>query len=202
MSTAQRRSRVKSPRVAFTCPACQTQFDAADRCPNCQFTGSDTMRMFAGAPPEITTVNDQADLFDSAALKTIERSRKRLAKRFPQFRWRLCTTNLPAETNLRLYGFWMLNVAPIRPDESESDRQWTVLLLINAAANRAAVVPGYAAEPWLGNDQWDKALARMVPAWKVEDFGKAVAEYYDAVRSMLENSWRHAAAVLTNEKPR
>lgn len=199
MSSGQRRTRIRSPRVAFTCPACQTQIDPVDRCPNCQFTGADTMRMFPGPVPEIQTMNDQADLFDSSALKVIDRSRKRLAKRFPQFRWRVCTVNLPAETNLRLYGFWLLNVLPIQSDESESDRLWTVLLVINVAANRAAVATGYSAEPWLGNDQWDKTLAAMIPAWKAGDYGKSVAAFYDASRILLENSWRHAEAVLSGK---
>lgn len=157
------------------------------------------MRMFPGPVPEIQTMNDQADLFDTSALKVIDRSRKRLAKRFPQFRWRVCTVNLPAETNLRLYGFWLLNVLPIQSDESESDRLWTVLLVINVAANRAAVATGYSAEPWLGNDQWDKTLAAMIPAWKAGDYGKSVAAFYDASRILLENSWRHAEAVLSGK---
>jgi hypothetical protein len=188
--------------VAFSCPACQTQLDTADRCPNCGFTGGDTMQMFTGPIPEFRTVNDQADLLDTTALKQVERARIRLARRFPQFRFRICTVNLPAETNLRLYGFWILNVHPIQPDESESDRLWTVLLLINAAANKAAVVPGYAAEPWLGNDQWDKALSRMVPAWKLGDYGRAIADFLGTARGLLEISWRHAASVLSESKRR
>lgn len=190
MSTRQRRSRVRSTSVAYACPACQTILGTVDRCPNCHFTGADTMGMFEGEAPPIEPVTDLAELWDEDDLKQILRARKRVMGRFPQFRWSICTVNLPAEANLRLYGFWMLNVNALRADESETDRLWTILLLINAAANKAAAIPAYAAEPWLGNDQWDKALASMVPAWKVGAYGRGVADFLASATLLLESSWR------------
>lgn len=191
----QRRSRVRSASEAFACPACQTHIGPVERCPNCHFTGSDTMAMFGGSPPPVAPVNDLAGLWDEAALKAIAKARKRANGRFPQFRWSLCSMHLPPETNLRLYGFWMLNAYPLAEDESENNRLWTVLLLINAAANKAAVIPAYAAEPWLGSDQWDKLLAGMSPSWKNGDSGRAAAGFIHSSVGLLESAWRQAAAI-------
>lgn len=198
MNQSRRRSRIRPTSVAFACPACRTIIGTVDRCPNCHFTGGDTMGMFRGSPPQVAALNDAAGLWDAADLKIIAKARQRASLRFPQFRWNICSVELPEETNLRLYGFWMLNVCPLREDEAETDRLWTVLLLINATAAKAAAIPAYAAEPWLGNDQWDKALACMAARWQAGSRGQAVADFLAAATTQLESSWRQVSAALAD----
>ena len=198
MNSSRRRSRIRPTSVAFACPACQTIIGTVDRCPNCHFTGGDTMTLFQGSPPLVDAINDAASIWDGNDLKIIAKARQRASRRFPQFRWSICTVELPEKTNLRLYGFWMLNVCPLRANEAETDRLWTVLLLINVTTLKAAAIPAYAAEPWLGNDQWDKALASMAASWKAGSRGQAVADFLASATTQFESSWRQVSAALTD----
>lgn len=188
------RDLVRPTMLAFSCPQCRAVIDSVPACPKCGFTGADTMQMFGGAAPAPLPVNDTARLWDERDLRLIRNARQRALRRFPQFRWSFCTVELPADTNLRLYGFWMLNVAPIREDESERDRFWTVLVLANVTDHRIAVVPAYAAELWLTNDMWDKAIEAMFPAWQADDYGAAVRDFMRAALKLLDQSWQRATA--------
>ncbi len=189
---SRQRTRSRPPKTAFACPACQALIESVFQCPNCGFTGQHSMEMFPGTPPQPQPVNDRAGLWSGRDLRRMERARRTLAKRFPQFRWSFCTVTAPPEANLRLLGFWMLNAAPLAPDESERDRYWTVLLLINSTDHRAAVIPGYAAEMWLPNDRWDKALEAMVPEWQAGQYGKAVRNFTRMAAKLLETSWKRS----------
>jgi len=60
---------------------------------------------------------------------------------------------------------------------------------INATTGKVAVVPGYAAEVWLSNDQWENALSNMNDAWLNGNSGKAVAEFLKAATSLLDETW-------------
>jgi hypothetical protein len=164
-----------------------------NRCPNCQFTGADTLAMFPGPAPRLQPVSDAGRLWNDHDLKVIERARERVGRRFPQFRWRICSTTLPPEGNLRLFGFWLLNVAPLAPTESAADRTWTVLLVVNGVTHQATVVPGYAAEGWLPPDQWEMALASMQHPWRAGRPGKAVAAFLSSACKLLETAWRGMA---------
>lgn len=189
----KRRNLIRPAMLAFACPACQAAIESVAACPKCGFTGGDTMTMFPGVPPQPQPVNDTAKLWDEEDLRVIQRACRRAMRRFPQFRWSLCTVALPEGTNLRLYGFWMLNVAPIREAESERDRFWTVLVLINIRDHRIAVVPGYAAELWLTNDLWDKSIEAMIPAWKAGAYGLAIRDFIHSALGLLEQAWKRLA---------
>ena len=174
------------PDRGFACPACQQVIGTADHCPHCRFTGAETLAMFPGPPPAWQPVMDGGQVWDAADLKLIERARRRLHRRFPQFRWRIGSVNWPPETNLRLFGFWLHNACPLAADESLTDRLWTVLLVVNATTNTATVVPGYAAEPWLSTARWEHALATMKAPWRAGHPGQAVAAFLNAAGNLLE----------------
>jgi hypothetical protein len=176
--------------ASFACPACRAVIATVNRCPICQFTGADTLAMFRGPAPQLQPVSDAGRLWNDRDLQVIERARMRAGRRFPQFRWRICSTTLPPEGNLRLFGFWLLNVAPLARTESAADRTWTVLLVVNGVTRQATAVPGYAAEAWLTPDQWETALAGMQKPWRTGRPGQAVAAFLASACDLLETAWR------------
>lgn len=190
-STGQANSSKRHTANGTVCPGCAAAVAAdANRCSACGFTGADTMRMFPHAPPPLLTVLDAAGLWKEADVRAIEAARERLRRRFPQFLFHVCTVALPAATSLPAFGFWMLNVAPFDVNETADERAWAVLLVIDAASGKAAVVLGYSAERWLEDASWIKALASMSPHWKAGRTAAAVIRFFETSGSLLDQSWR------------
>ena len=150
MSEPAATSRGKRSRVSIrghACPACSAPVgDAAARCAACGFTGFDTIAMFSEEAPPLLPVLDAAGIWSSADIRRIESAREKLRRRFPQIQWRVCTVDLAEGTKLPVFGFWLLNAGERYVGETDNDRAWTILLLIDAASGQAAVVPGYGAE--------------------------------------------------------
>lgn len=146
------------------------------------------MAIFGTPPPALPPILDAADMWSRQEASAILRQIDKLRSRFPQFHWRICSVDLPPVHRLRLFGFWLLNACPLAPNETLDDRQWTVILVINKADNRAVVVPGYVAEPWLPDDQLQRAMEFMTPHWREAKFGKAVCAFLKATGKLLEST--------------
>lgn len=151
------------------------------------------MATFARPPPRLPIL-DAADLWSRGDLNATERGVARLTRRFPQFRWRMCSVHLPPENRIRLFGFWLMNASPLLPEESPEDRAWTVLLVINTASDRVAIIPGYSAEPWLPDDRWQRAMESMKFHWRDGRHGKAVCALLESAGKLLETNWRRMEA--------
>jgi hypothetical protein len=157
------------------------------------------MVMFPGTPPPLLTVLDAAGLWKDADVRSIEAAREKLRRRFPQFRFFVCSCALPASNSLPAFGFWLLNTCPFNLNETAADRAWAVMLLLDAASGRAAVVPGYSAERWLDDADWSKVLASMSAHWKAGRHTDAVLRFFETAASFLEQSWK--ARGLRKGKP-
>jgi hypothetical protein len=70
------------------------------------------------------------------------------------------------------------------------ERAWTVLLLINAKSGQAAVIPGYAAEHWIPDDDWKKVLSSMSKYWMAGRTADAVVRYFETAAAFLEHTWK------------
>ncbi len=148
------------------------------------------MEIFPDPPPPLLPILDAAGLFNDRDLRKIESARSAMNARFPQFRWKICSLFLPPEKRLPLFGFWLLNVCPFHEDETDEERAWTVLLLINAANGQVAAVPGYAAEPFLSDDEWKDILGSMSDAWSAGKPAEAVVRFFKTSREELDKAWR------------
>lgn len=185
-----------------TCPACGGPLKAdAKWCPACDFTGEKSLDMFPGDPPPLLPILDAVGALDDDGIRKIVASRENLRRRFPQFQWRICLVELSKQTSLPLFGFWLLNTCPLDDGESMDDRAWTILLLINAGTGQAAVIPGYAAEPFLSDDEWKSILVTMADSWSAGKPADAIVRFFTASRSRLDEAWALYGARQSNRKP-
>ncbi len=152
------------------------------------------MEMFPEAPPPLLPILDVAGIFPQNSISKIDNARIPLERRFPQFQWRICAVHLPPETRLSVFGFWLLNTAQFHESETSEERAWTVLLVINAATGQAAIVPGYAAEPFLADDEWEAVLATMSPAWQAGKPADAVVQFFKSSRKQLDRARKRFGA--------
>lgn len=182
----------------MACPACRMRFDApAERCPNCGFTGADTVAMFPYAARALEPVIDAAGILDAAGTERIRRRIRALSRRFRQLHWCVCTVRLPRSADPRLFAFWLLNSAPCGEVEGEAPNAWTVLLVVDAARGLASVGAGYAIEPFVGDDTWTRCLEPLAEAWSAAGAGHAVGAFLDAAERELVAAARRADRIMT-----
>ncbi len=203
MSAAPDRVRRRSQRstsVSVACPSCKSVLRPDSKwCPSCNFTGGDTIEMFSDSPPPLLPILDAMGLWNESELKKIEAARDSLSRSYPQFQWRICTVSLPPDTQLPLFGFWLLNACPLHEKETSEERAWTVLLLIDFASGKAAVIPGYAAESCLADDDWQKSLNAMGNQWQSGNTADAVVEFFKSSRGHLDESWKFNGSRRANK---
>lgn len=180
----------RRPASGPVCPACAAPLAAnSQRCPSCKFTGADSMALFSDPPPLLPLL-DAAELWSDADVRLIEAARGKLRRRFPQFRFHVCSVMLPPETSLPLFGFWLLNACPFHLNETADERVWTVLLLINARTGQVSAIPGYAAGHWIGDDDLVRILSAMAPAWKAGKTARAVCRFFNICGRVLDRRWK------------
>lgn len=182
---------------ALICPACRRRMDtAADSCPHCGFTGQKTVEMFPYAAPKLERVMDEAGLFSESERRRIRRRIGRLQRRFRQVHLSVCVVELPAEADLRLFGFWLLNAAPADAVDAEAPNAWTVLLLIDSGRQAASVSCGYAMEAFVSDDSWLRCLELFSESWKLDDKCGAVVDFLKGAEKELADAARRVQRVL------
>ena len=196
----QRRSSQRTRPVSFLCPTCKASLEIDSKwCPVCNFTGGDTIGMFSNSPPPLLPLLDAVGIWNPSEVNKIETSRIHLSRRFPQFKWRVCCVKLPPNTDLSVFGFWLLNVCPLHDKETSEERAWTVMLLIDVESCQAAAIPGYAAEACLGDDQWRESLHAMAIPWKSGKTADAVVAFFKTCRKQLDEFWKRHGARSPNK---
>lgn len=189
-ASSRRSPNVRAATGILQCPACGNSLKVDSKwCPTCNFTGGDSMAMFPQAPPALLPMLDTVGLLNKGDLRKIESARDRVIKRFPQFQWRVCLVDFPADTSLPLYGFWLLNACPLHELETAEQRAWTVLLLVHANHGKVSVSSGYAAESCMSNDEWKSILTDMAKPWSAGNPGAAICQFFKSTRRHLEKNW-------------
>lgn len=185
------------------CPSCGDKLERdAKWCAACGFTGAKTLEMFGDNPPPLLPLLDAADLWDAKDQRMIKAAVARFNRRFPQIRWRICGVSLDPEASLPLFGFWLLNASPLTEGETDEDRSWTVILVMEEAAGRCSVTAGYRAEVWLSDDIWRKALGQTQPHFRQGSRGLAVASFLKTSQALFEKAWRRSRKQLSHSAQR
>jgi len=185
---------------SVTCPACHLKLDReAKWCESCGFSGAKSMEIFGSSPPPFLDILDVADLWGEKGQAKIKAEVKAFGKRFPQVRWRICAVALGSEVNLPLFGFWLMNASPLMQGESEEDREWAILLLVDTNSGRASVTTGYRAEVWLSDDMWGAALAEIAEPFRNGLPDKAVVFFLRKARGLFESAWKRSNKHLSRK---
>lgn len=183
--------------ASVTCPSCQIRIERDTKwCEACGFTGSKSIEMFGETPPPLLPILDVADLWTPKEQKKITSAVKAFKKRFPQINWRICAVSLGADVSLPVFGFWLLNVCPLNEGETDEDREWTILFLVDGKTGNVSLTNGYRAEVWLSDENWGSALAEASSALRQGDTLHAVTNLLSAARGMFEKAWKRSQKQL------
>ena len=142
---------------------------------------------------------DAAGILKDNDIRKIDASLASIRRRFPQLQWKIWTVCLPPDTSLPLFGFWLLNACPFHEKETVEDRAWAILLLVNADNGQVAVVPGYAAEPFLSDSEWKAILKTMSEPWNAGLPAEAILTFLKESRLQFHKAWKRYGARRTSK---
>jgi hypothetical protein len=157
------------------------------------------MKMFPFGVPPLEPIMDTVGIWSSRDQAAIRARLRKMRCRFPQFRWCFCSIQSEAIQSLRLFGFWMLNASPLAEGETVVDRSWTVMVVFNTATGDTAVVPGYEAEPWVDDGQWERLLSEMAIPWSKGKPGAAVVGFLRSTEDAFRKAWKRVKKQMRHD---
>ncbi len=201
MQTTKTFSAKRFAKGAVFCPACRVRMeDALPQCPACGFTGEHTLKLFPGGAPCLQQIIDTDAHWSEKELVILRKEIKKMCQHFPQIHWAILSIPLAEEVSLPLFNFWFFNVSPLDESETIEQRQWTILLTLDRANQRAAVTAGYIVEPFVADDEWERSLIAMKPKWKAGNEIGAIREFFAETKKQLIHSHARVQELLTSSE--
>lgn len=148
------------------------------------------------------TMIDPEQFWDPAARKRLEKKLSELRRLFPQVHWCLLTISLPEQTPLRLFNFWFFNVSPIEAPATAEQRAWTILLTLDAKHRRVSVMPGYAIEPMIADDEWEKVLLVLRESERKGDMLAGYLQFFEETKQLLIKASERMRDIIAHEEGR
>ena len=103
------------------CPECNKVLADRDqsRCGYCGFHYGYLQKLFPADLPVLYEINDFANKLSNRETRSLEKSLKNIAKKYPQVIVKLCILPLQADIQIQQMALWMLNECPL-PDGEEN----------------------------------------------------------------------------------
>lgn len=160
---------------AMKCPRCvQRIHRAADSCPHCGFSIADVDERFGAEEVRLRCLSDTAGVLKSAERERVEAAMERISRRFPQVFVAVYTGALGEVSNIRQFGFWLLNRAAFEDLPADKPNEGGILLTIDPASKAAGFVFGYLLDPFLDETDTFECLSRAHAYWLEERYAEGV----------------------------
>ena len=173
-------------RASVVCPSCLQRFkDAHEQCPRCGFDALRAVEQFAFTPPVMERVMDQVGVIDDGLKKEIDAAVLKVQKRFPQVDFHFCIAELDDPIKLPELGFWMMNACLLRDGQVESDRAWSMLVLIDVKRGLVSITPGYAIEAFFEDSGWENILRELSEDLAAGDYRAAIIYFLKSAECLL-----------------
>ena len=78
-----------------------------------------------------------------------------------------------------------MNACLLQPGQDETDRSWSMLLLIDVKRGLASLTPGYALEAFIEDSAWENALHDVAQLFAVGDFRAGLLDFLDSAMGLL-----------------
>ncbi len=174
MQTAERTLQLRAM-PTMKCPACGAVLDApAAACPECRFTLHRLDPKFGTLPLRNRYLTDRAQALSLEEVARLRELLQRFENRFPQSLFSVFVTDLPPDTNVREYAFWLANRAHFSSVESEAADNLDLLLVIDPAHHAAALTIGYGLEEFVTEENLRDALAAAENALRRNQLERAI----------------------------
>ncbi len=148
------------------CPRCvQRIHRAAASCPHCGFALADADARFGAEEVRIGRLTDGAGILRRGERERVAAALDRITQRFPQIFVAIYTGALGEVSNIRQFGFWLLNRSAFEDVPVDLPNEAGILLTIDPESKAAGIVFGYQLDPFLEESDTFDCLSRAHPYW-------------------------------------
>jgi uncharacterized membrane protein YgcG len=148
------------------CPRCvQRIHRAAESCPHCGFTLADADANFGSEDVRIRCLTDSAGILRRGDRQRVEAAMEKITRRFPQIFVAIYTGSLGEISNIRQFGFWLLNRSAFEDVPVEKPNEAGILITIDPESKAAGMVFGYLLDPFLEEADTFDCLTRAHSYW-------------------------------------
>ena len=188
--------------MAFKCPRCvQTVHGNEDACIHCGYSLAVPDAAMGADPVLLDHVTDAARVLEAEAVTRIEKVLEQFECRFPQLFAAAYFGALPAQTNLRQFGFWLLNRAAVDTVDVSRPNENGLLVVVDTSGRSVAVVAGYFLECYLEEAAVTAALNEARPAFGKNDWAGAVECIMKSLTATLAEAAGKAAREPAKFRP-
>lgn len=148
------------------CPRCvQRIHRAASSCPHCGFTLADADGYFGFEEVRIRCLTDSAGILRRGDRQRVELAMEKLTRRFPQIFVAIYTGALGEVSNMRQFGFWLLNRSAFEDVPVDKPNEAGILLTIDPESKAVGIVFGYLLDAFLDETDTFECLSRGHAYW-------------------------------------
>ena len=148
------------------CPRCvQRIHRAAESCPHCGFAITDANSRFGDEDVRLRCLTDTAGILRRGERERLEAAMEKFSTRFPQLFVAVYTGALGEVSNLRQFGFWLLNRSAFEDVPVETPNEAGILITIDPESKAAGIVFGYLLDPFLEEADTFECLSRAHAYW-------------------------------------
>lgn len=157
------------------CPRCvQRIHRAAASCPHCGFSIADADVRFGDDELRLRSLTDSAGILRRGDRERVEVALEKFSRRFPQLFAAVYTGALGEVSNLRQFGFWLLNRSAFEDVPVEKPNEAGILLTIDPESKAAGIVFGYLLDPFLEESDTFECLSRAHAYWLEERYADGI----------------------------
>lgn len=173
------------------CPRCvQLIHRAATACPHCGFEITEADDMFGHGEVKLRSLTDAAGLFRRDDRDRLEDDMEAFGMEFPQMFVAIYTGSLGEVSNLRQFGFWLLNRGVFEDVPVEKPNESGVLIVIDPDSKAAGMSFGYMLDPFFeDNDSFD-CLTRAHAHWLEGRYADGILRSLKHLRKVLRKRCR------------
>jgi hypothetical protein len=176
------------------CPHCvEWTGPALAACPSCGFHLGLIDQVFGSEPVFLDRMTDATRCLGLKERGIVDRELDRFEASFPQLFAAVYIGYLPATTNVREFGFWLLNRAALPAVDFTKPNHHGLLLVIDQSSRTASLTAGYFVEPFLEDRDLLEALRAGHPMLVAGDPARGAVRCLRRVVRVLRARSRQAA---------
>ena len=175
------------------CPRCvQRIHRAASSCPHCGFSITDADERFGDEEVRLRCLTDSAGILRRGERGRVEAAMERISRRFPQVFVAVYTGSLGEVSNIRQFGFWLLNRSAFEDVPVDKPNEAGILITLDPESKAAGIVFGYLLDPFLDESDTFECLTRAHAYWLEERYAEGLVRALAHLEGILCKRSRHA----------
>lgn len=175
------------------CPRCvQVIHRGAGNCPHCGFTLADADEKFGGEEVRIRRLEDGAGLMRGVERQRVNAAMDRFERSFPQLFFAVYTGLPEGRSDLRQFGFWLLNRAAFENVDVERPNEQGILLALDPDGKAAGLSWGYMLDAFLTEEDTFLVMSRAHAYWVEGRFAEGILRALDQLTLILMKRSRRA----------